>query len=257
MSEHLKDQNNPIRRAVVMGATSGMGRGVAVGLLQEGYIIGVAGRRSDALEELKALAPQRVFTKVIDVTDEQAPAQLRELVGEMGGMDLYFHSSGFGKQNAQLDAELEKRTVLTNCYGFTQMVDAAFTYFRDEHRKGHIAVISSIAGTKGLGVSASYSATKRFDWIYLESLAQLAHIQKLNIRFTDIRPGFVSTDFIKDSNYPMEMSPDYTVKRILRALRKGKRHATIDWRFAIVCFFWRLIPGWLWERLAISNPKQK
>lgn len=229
-----------------------MGKGVAMGLLNEGYIIGVAGRRVEELDKIKAIAPERVFTKVIDVTANNAPEQLLQLIEEMGGMDLYFHSSGYGKQNLSLDIEIEKRTVLTNSYGFTQMVDTAFNYFKLHNKKGHIAVISSIAGTKGLGASPSYSATKRFDWIYLEALAQLAHMQRLDIRFTDIRPGFVATDFIAGDSYPMQMHTDYVVRKILKAVMKGKRKVVIDWRYKLLCFFWRAIPACLWERMNIK-----
>lgn len=236
-----------------MGATSGLGKGVALGLLEEGYTIGVAGRRAEELEKLKSLAPDRVFTKVIDVTLEDAPAHLLELIAELGGMDLYFHSSGYGKQNEGLDVEIEKRTVLTNSFGFTQMVVTAFNYFKSSGRAGRIAVISSIAGTKGLGASPSYSATKRFDWIYLESLAQLAYMQKLDIKFTDIRPGFVATDFIAGSSFPMQMETNYTVKHILKAVRKGKRSVIIDWKYRILCFFWRLVPSYVWERMKVSS----
>ena len=63
-----------------MGATSGLGRGVAIGLLEEGYTIGIAGRRSEQLDKLKALSPDRVFTKVIDVTADNAPTLLLELI---------------------------------------------------------------------------------------------------------------------------------------------------------------------------------
>lgn len=241
------------KRAVIMGATSGLGKGVALGLLQEGYTIGVAGRRSEELEKIKSIAPERIFTKVIDVTADDAPALLLALISEMGGMDLYFHSSGYGKQNMELDVEIEKLTVLTNAYGFTQMVDTAFHYFWHEGRRGRIAVISSIAGTKGLGASASYSATKRFDWIYLESLAQLAHMHKLDISFTDIRPGFVATDFIAGSNFPLQMETSYTVKHILKAVLKGKRKVIIDWKYRILCFFWRLVPSFAWERMRITS----
>lgn len=242
-----------MRKAVIMGATSGMGRGIALGLLTEGYTIGVAGRREDALKEIKAMAPDRVFIKVIDVTKEEAPAQLLGLISDMGGMDLYFHSSGYGKQNMSLDLSIECQTVMTNAYGFTQMVVTAFNYFKQEKRKGRIAVISSVAGTKGLGAAPSYSATKRFDWTYLEALAQLAHMQKLDIKFTDIRPGFVATDFIAGDDYPLAMQTDYVVKQILKAVRKGKRSIIIDWKYRIVCFFWRHLPLWLWERLKVKN----
>lgn len=242
-----------MKKAVIMGATSGMGRGIALGLLAEGYTIGVAGRREDALKEIQAMAPDRVFIKVIDVTKEEAPAQLLSLVSDMGGMDLYFHSSGYGMQNMSLDLNIECQTVMTNAYGFTQMVVTAFNYFKQEKRKGRIAVISSVAGTKGLGAAPSYSATKRFDWTYLEALAQLAHMQKLDIKFTDIRPGFVATDFIAGDDYPLAMQTDYVVKQILKAVRKGKRSIIIDWKYRIICFFWRHLPSWLWERMRIKN----
>lgn len=241
------------KRAIIMGATSGMGKGVAIGLLNAGYTIGVAGRRADELEKIKALCPERVYIKVIDVTTDEAPTLLLQLISDMGGVDLYFHSSGYGKNNQSLDIEIEKRTVLTNSYGFTQMVDTVFNYYKENNKSGRIAVISSIAGTKGLGAAPSYSATKRFDWIYLEALAQLAHMQKLDIKFTDIRPGFVATDFIADDNYPMQMKTDYVVKHILKAVMKGKRKVIIDWKYQILCFLWRLIPSCIWERLNIKN----
>lgn len=240
------------KRAIIMGATSGLGRGVALGLLAEGYTIGVAGRRSEELEKLRLMAPERVFTKVIDVTKADAPTLFLELISEMGGMDLYFHSSGYGKQNDALNMDIELQTVLTNSYGFTQMVDTAFNYFKRENRSGRIAVISSVAGTKGLGAAPSYSATKRFDWTYIEALSQLARMQNLDIRFTDIRPGFVATDFIAGSNFPLQMKTDYVVRHILSAVRKGKRRATIDWKYRIVCFFWRHLPSCIWERLKIT-----
>lgn len=242
-----------MKKAIIIGATSGMGRGIALGLLAEGYAIGVCGRRKEALDEIKAMSPDRVFIKVIDVTKDEAPSLLMELISEMGGMDLYFHSSGYGKQNMDLAMDIERQTVLTNSYGFVQMVITAFNYFKKEKRSGRIAVISSVAGTKGLGAAPSYSATKRFDWTYIEALAQLAHIQKLDIRFTDIRPGFVATDFIAGDSYPMEMHTDYVVRHILKAVRNGKRKVIIDWKYRILCFFWRHIPSFLWERLNIHN----
>lgn len=243
-----------MKRAVIMGATSGMGKGVALGLLNQGYTIGIAGRRSEELAKIKVLSPDRVFTKVIDVTAPDAPTLLLELISEMGGMDLYFHSSGYGKQNVALDIEIEKRTVLTNSYGFTQMVDTAYHYFKDNNSsKGHIAVISSIAGTKGLGAAPSYSATKRFDWIYLEALAQLAHMQKLDITFTDIRPGFVATDFISGDTYPLVLQTEPVVEHILKAVKQGKRKVIIDWKYRLLCFFWRHLPSWLWERMNIRS----
>ena len=242
---------NKGKRAIVMGATSGMGRLVALGLLGRGWTIGIAGRRTDELLALQQSAPGRVCARTIDVTHEDAPRLLRELIDEMGGMDLYFHSSGFGSQNMDLDSTIENRTVMTNAFGFTQMVDAAFQYFRQERRQGRIAVISSIAGTKGLGAAPAYSASKRFQWTYIEALAQLAHMEGLDIRFTDLRPGFVRTDFIAGKGYPMQLTPGSVVGHILSDIEKGRRGRTIDWRYRMLCFFWRLLPQWAWERMKI------
>lgn len=232
-----------------MGATSGIGRSVALALLRRGWTIGVAGRRTEALENLKEADPDRVFLRTIDVTRPEAPQLLAELIEEMGGMDLYFHSSGCGHQNTALEPGIEDRTLMTNAFGFTQMVGAAFRYFRDASRPGHIAVISSIAGTRGLGAAPAYSATKRFQWAYVDSLAQLARMEGLDIRFTDIRPGFVRTDLIADKDYPLQMSTGSVAGHIISALEKGRRVTVIDWRYRLLCFFWRLIPRCIWERL--------
>lgn len=129
---------------------------------------------------------------------------------------------------------------------------AAFGYFR-AHGGGHLAVISSIAGTKGLGSAPAYSATKRMQNTYIDALAQLAHMEKLNIRFTDIRPGFVATPAgrrraLSDADAGREgRRTDYGV------LKQQRRRVVIDRRYAVMVFFWKMIPEWLWERLNIRK----
>ena len=191
--------------------------------------------------------------KQLDVTAEDAADRLDELIRDLGGMDIFLLSSGIGNQNKYLDTSIEQATIQTNVTGFTRMVLAAYRYFSSQGG-GHISVISSIAGTKGLGVAPSYSATKRYQNIYIDALAQLSRMEKQPITFTDIRPGFVRTDLLKDGrNYPMLMSPQYAALRIANAIDRKKRRAIIDWRYAILVFFWRLIPEWLWEWLPIRN----
>lgn len=244
---------NTTKRAVIMGATSGLGYEVARLLLADGWKLGVAGRREENLKKLQSEFPGLVCIKAIDVKDCNADKALLSLIDELGGMDMYFHSSGIGYQNAKLDADIELNTLETNGTGFTRLVGTAFRYFK-EKGKGHIAVISSIAGTKGLGVAPAYSATKRFQNTYIDALEQLATMQKLNIRFTDIRPGFVATSLLNDGkNYPMLMKTPYAAKLIVKAVRKHKRVAIIDWKYAILVFFWKLIPRCIWKRMKVKN----
>ena len=151
-----------------------------------------------------------------------------------------------------LNMEVELNTAHTNVAGFIRMVDTAFMYFK-KNGGGHLAVISSIAGTKGLGVAPAYSATKRFQNTYIEALDQLAHINRLPIVFTDIRPGFVATPLLKDDKYPLLMNVSAVAAHIINALNKKKRTVIIDRRYQVLVFFWRLIPKWLWVKLPVKN----
>ena len=242
-----------MKRIIIIGATSGIGYEVAQQYIQKGYQVGVAGRRKERLESLRAIAPTQVHIQPIDVTTEEAPTQLLTLIDKMGGMDIFLLCSGIGHQNRCLHQAIEMDTIETNVKGFTRMVLAAYHYFSG-HGGGHIAVISSIAGTKGLGVAPSYSATKCFQNCYIDALAQLSRMEQRPISFTDIRPGFVKTALLNDGlHYPMCLSPKYAARLIVAAIDHRKRRAIIDWRYALLVFFWRLIPNWLWERLPIAN----
>lgn len=240
-----------MKKIVIIGASSGMGQEVAKIFLDQGCLLGVAARREDRLQALKQLAPDRVEVETIDVTAEDAPARLHSLIERLGGMDVFFYASGIGKQNRTLSPEIELNTVNTNGLGFTRMVGEAYRYFA-ERGEGHIAAITSIAGTKGLGPAPSYSATKAMQNVYLQALEQQANARGLNICFTDIRPGFVDTDLLKgDFHYPMMLKPDKVARQIVNAI-KNKRHIkVIDWRYALMTALWRRIPRPIWRHLKL------
>lgn len=241
-----------MKRIIIIGATSGIGYEVARIYQQQGWRVGIAGRRTPLLDALKEMAPAQTETQSIDVTSEKATDQLHQLIEKTGGMDIFLLSSGIGYQNGSLDNTLELSTLQTNTIGFTRMVTAAYHYFQQQGY-GHLAVISSIAGTKGLGMAPAYSASKRFQNTYIDALAQLTKMNKNTVYFTDIRPGFVRTPLLKDEKYPILMTPEKVARKIVKALERKKRRVVIDWRYALLVFFWKLIPEWLWERLPIRN----
>ncbi len=242
-----------MKRIIIIGATSGLGYKVAELYLEKGWMVGVAGRRDELLEEFKKKEPQRVFTKRIDVTSDDAPNVLREFISELGGMDVFLNCSGMGRKNLTVERGIEVETVATNVKGFTAVLLEAFDFFK-EQGYGHLAVISSVSGTRGLGVAPSYSATKAFQQFYMQALTQNVLINGFKkITFTDIRPGFVATDFINETDYPLVLSADKVAKKIVKAIDKKKRVATIDWKFSVIVFVWRLLPRALWEKLKITN----
>ena len=234
------------KRAIVIGASSGIGREVALLLMKEGWTVGVAARRVDRLQELHATAMEQ-----IDVTQEEATVRLQSLISRLGGMDLFFYASGIGKQNRELKAEIELATLETNGLGFTRMIGEAYRYFAERGR-GHIAAITSIAGTKGLGPAPSYSATKAMQNVYLQALEQQANARGLKIRFTDIRPGFVDTALLDgDFHYPMMLKPERVAQEILYAINHHLHIRVIDWKYRLMTAFWRRIPRWLWRRIKL------
>jgi short-subunit dehydrogenase len=239
-------------KAIIVGASSGIGLEVAKLLLADGWHIGIAARREEALLELKKTAPERVEVMAIDITHPDAGERLLTLVRQLGGMDLYFHSSGIGKQNRTLEPDIELQTMDTNAIGFTRMIGTAYRYFA-EQGKGHIAAITSIAGTKGLGPAPAYSATKVLQATYLQALEQQARQRGLHdIHFTDIRPGFVDTALLSGSfRYPMMLRPESVARDIVSSIRKRRHVRVIDTRYRVLTFFWRLVPNFIWRRLRL------
>lgn len=240
-----------MKRAIVIGASSGIGKEVAQILINEGWTVGLAARRDGHMLSTMHAHPDTVKVAKIDVTASSAGENLNQLIKKTGGMDLFFYAAGIGKQNRELAEEPELATVRTNALGFTRMVGEAYRYFA-KNGGGHIAVITSIAGTKGLGPAPAYSATKAMQSAYLQALEQQAHQRGLNIKFTDIRPGFVDTALLAgDFKYPMMMKPEQVAKDIVAAVKSEKHIAVIDWRYHLLTMFWRRIPRWIWRRMKL------
>ena len=242
----MGNKTEQTKRAIVIGASSGIGQEVAKLLISQGWTVGVAARRIERMQGIGAVAVER-----IDVTTDEATTALERLINKTGGMDLFFYASGIGKQNRELSEDIELATLETNGVGFTRMIGAAYRYFAC-HGGGHIAAITSIAGTKGLGPAPSYSATKALQNVYLQALEQQANSRGLNIRFTDIRPGFVDTDLLSgDFRYPLMLRPEKVAEEIVHAIKQRQHIRIIDWKYRLLTAFWRRVPRFAWRRFKL------
>lgn len=240
-------------RILIVGASSGIGRALAEYYIAQGYRVGVAARRIEELKQLQALAPERVCYRCIDVVGAEALEALEGLITELSGVDIYIHSSGIGSQNPMLSPTIEDSICQVNVLGFTRLIDYMFAYFA--HRgQGHIVAISSIAGTRGLGIASAYSASKAYQSTYLQCLRQLTAIRSLpELYITDIRPGFVATALLGKASYPMLMRVEDIVPGLVRSIAQRKRVRIIDMRYRLLVGLWRLIPRVLWERLPVGR----
>lgn len=241
------------KNVIIMGATSGIGEALAARFAELGCDIAIAGRREDRLasiaDRLRADTGCRVVTAAVDVRSESAPEKIRAMAEELGGLDLYIHSSGIGRENPELDPAIETGTAETNALGFVRCVGAAVAILEEQGRGGQVAAISSVAATRGLGIAPAYSATKALQANYLEALRQRSKAKKTDIRVTDIRPGFVATPLIAGRSYPATMPLSYAADRIAQAILAKRRVAWIDWRYMLLCAAWKLLPGVAWEAI--------
>lgn len=244
-----------MKKIIVIGASSGLGARIATDFARLGFRVGIAARREDRLKDIKALYPDRIAYQTIDVTAPDAVERFYNLIELIDGMDILLFASGIGFQDPELKDSTLTDTLQTNVVGFARIIAAAYKYFRDTANlhPGQIAAITSVAGTKGIGVAAAYSSSKRFQQMFINSLEQLAYRQQVNVKFTDIRPGFVRTPILNDDkDYPMIMSVDYAAPLIEKAILKRKRVAVIDSRWLIVNTLWRMIPQCLWKHISLG-----
>lgn len=234
-----------VKKAIILGASSGIGRELAKILSREGYVVGLAARRIDLLDELAATLPGESRVRRIDVAHtETAGARLSELIDEMGGVDLVVYSSGTGYENPELAFDLEKETIEVNVAGFTLCAGIAFNHFM-ELGSGHLVGISSIAALAGSAGAPAYSASKAYMSNYLQGLRVKARKAGAGICVTDIMPGFVDTPMAKGEGIFWMAPPETAARQILRAIKKRKRRAYVTRRWRLIAWVLRIAPDWL------------
>ena len=238
-----------MRKAIIVGATSGIGKGLALTLAEHDYLVGITGRRTEFLDELKAKNPSRFFSKTFDITDYQnIAAHLESLTNQLGGLDLLILSSGTGDLNDALDFEIEKRTIDTNVTGFTCVADWAFNYFQNQ-KSGHLVAISSVGGLRGNRVAPAYNATKAYQINYLEGLRQKATKLNAGIVITDVRPGFVDTAMAKGDGQFWVAPVEKATKQIFEAIMRKKKIVYVTKRWGIVAAILKRIPRQIFDRM--------
>ncbi|WP_290566657.1 SDR family NAD(P)-dependent oxidoreductase [Akkermansia sp.] len=238
-----------MKKAIIIGATSGIGKALAKTLINDNYKVGITGRRTELLNELKAENTEKYYIQTLDVADtERAIEAIEKLVEELGGLDLLIISSGTGDINKTLDFQIEKRTIDVNVTGFTSIADWTFNFF-EKQKYGHLVVISSVAGLRGEWQAPSYNATKAYQINYAEALRKKAKKVKSQIFVTDIRPGFVNTDMAKGEGLFWVANVDKAVKQIYSAIRRKKRVAYITKRWCFVAMILKRLPNFIYDKM--------
>jgi short-subunit dehydrogenase len=238
-----------MKSAIIVGASSGIGRAMAVALSRDGYRVGVVARRTDLLAQLRAELTGPCVIKTVDVSrPELAMPLLRELIEELGDVELFIVSAGTGFDNAALAWEPERDTIALNVLGFAGMVNVAVAHL-ETRGSGHLVGISSLAALRGNGVAPAYNASKAFVSNYLQGVRYRFTKMTLPIVVTDVQPGFVDTRMAVGNRLFWVASPQTAARQIVAAIRGRKQHVYITKRWRLVAWLMQVLPDALYSQL--------
>ncbi len=238
-----------MKNVIIIGASSGIGRALAIRLLKSNCKVFITGRRKALLEEIQNEFPDRCLIKSFDINEElKIKEHFDEMVGTLETVDLIIANAGYGEINKNLVWESERGIIQTNVLGIARIYQLTYTLFVKQGY-GHLVGISSIAAIRGNRHAPAYSATKAFQANYLEGLrANFKHLNK-PIYVTDIQPGFVKTKMARGSGLFWVAALDTAADQIIKAIDRKKSIAFITRRWRLIAWLMKWLPRWIYDKI--------
>lgn len=230
--------------AWITGASSGIGRAVAIKLAREGYRVAASARSADKLMELQAEMPDRIFAFPLDVTDRPAASSVANAIrASLGPIDLAIFSAGSYKRDSvrRFDSGAFAETLNLNVIGTAHTLEAVIPDMV-ARRSGEICVVASVAGYVGLPGGGFYGATKAA----LNNLCEALYpeLEREGVRMRVINPGFVDTPLTAKNDFPMPflISVDEAAESIVEGLKTNKFEIIFPWKMALAIKFLHALP---------------
>lgn len=243
------------RKALIIGASSGIGEALAVELATQGWSLGLLARRTDRLQTLATRLRQAhgstVVTGMLDVRAQDTVATaVSTLADALGGVDLIVVNAGISGSRKAGDGRLaiDRAIIETNLMGAIAGIDAAVACFLRQG-SGHLVGISSLTALRGMPGIAAYTASKAALSNYLEAVG--TEVRQRGIDVTIVHPGFVATDFAPNmERYPFVASPELVASEIVTAIARKARRVTVPrWPWAVAGPLLRILPDGLLRKV--------
>ena len=241
----------------ITGASSGIGKALAIKFAKEGWQVAASARREKLLDALSN-QNSNIFSFPLDVTDEMSAKNVfQNIIKKLNSVDLCVFSTGIHDPDSEknLDSEKIREIMETNFFGTLNCIMAVNKYFK-EKKNGHISIVSSVAGYRGLPAASGYCASKSA----LTSLAESLYFdfKRHNVRVSLISPGFIKTPMTDKNRFPMPMikSAEFAAEKMFVGLTKKKAFEIhFPFIFTMLMKLLKIIPNWLYFLLVKKGMK--
>ena len=242
----------------ITGASSGIGKAVAIKFAENGWIVAASARRENLLNELKEIN-ENIYPFPLDVTNiDKCKLVATNIINQFRNIDICLFGTGMHDPKSEKKFNLEKvREIMeVNYFGTMNSINSIYDYF-SEKKNGQISIISSVAGYRGLPAAGAYCASKAALTSFTESLN--FDMQMKNVRVSLVSPGFIKTPMTDQNDFPMPMikSPEFAANEIYKGLTV-KRGFEIHFPKAFTYFlkFLQILPSGIYFKLVSKGMKK-
>ena len=232
----------------ITGASSGIGKSLAIKFANEGWQVAASARRENLLKELNETNPN-IHSFPLDVTDsERCKIVSLEILNKLKNIETCVFCTGIHdpKSERSLNLEKVKKIMEVNYLGTINSINSVYDYFKKK-RSGHISMVSSVAGYRGLPAGGAYCASKSALTTFAESL--YFDMKRFNVRVSVIHPGFIKTPMTDQNDFPMPMikSPEFAANEIFKGLTQSNAFEIhFPKQFTFIMKILKIMPNWLY-----------
>ena len=241
----------------ITGGSSGIGKALAYKFANEGWQVALSARREELLNEISK-SNDNIHSFPLDVLDfEKCKEVFNKIVTKFENIDIVVFSTGIHDPNSERKINLEsiRKIMETNFFGTMNSINSVYNYFKDK-KSGHISIVSSVAGYRGLPMAGAYCASKSALISYAESL--YFEMKRFNVRVSVVNPGFIKTPMTDQNPFPMPMieSPEFAAEEMFKGLTKSKSFEIhFPKKFTFIMKILKIMPNWLYLKLIKKGMK--
>ncbi len=241
----------------ITGGSSGIGKALAYKFANEGWQVALSARREELLNEISR-SNNNIHSFPLDVLNvEKCKEVFNKIVSKFKNIDIAVFSTGIHDPNSERKLNLEsiRKIMETNFFGTINSVNSVYNYFKDK-KSGHISIVSSVAGYRGLPMAGAYCASKSALISYAESL--YFEMKRFNVRVSVVNPGFIKTPMTNQNPFPMPMivSAEFAAEEMFKGLTKSNSFEIhFPKKFTFIMKILKIMPNWLYLKLIKKGMK--